>query len=73
MKLFRSRKYLDDAGREIEIGIIGNRVLLTLEKETCHFSDWCILLQIGSVGFFYLTLSLGRNSYTMNVLGKNYG
>ena len=72
MKLFRSRKYLQDAGREIEIGIVGDRVLLTLEKETCHFPDWCALLQIGSVGLFYLSLSLGRKSYTMTVLGKHY-
>jgi hypothetical protein len=73
MKLFRTRTYLADAGREIDFGVIGRKVLLSIEIEKCQFPDWTILLQIGSVGLFYVSLSLGHKSYTMTVLGRNYG
>ena len=73
MKLFRTRTYLDDAGREMDFGVIGRKVLLSIEIERCNYPDWCILLQIGSVGLFYVCLSLGHQSYTMTVLGRNYG
>ena len=73
MKLFRTRTYLDDTGREIELGIIGRRVLISVEIERSNYPDWTILLQIGSVGLFYVSLSLGHKSYAMTVLGRNYG
>ena len=73
MKLIRTRNYVDNKGKEIEIGIIGDKILLILEIERCHHPSWTILLQIGSVGLFYVSLSLGHTSYTMTILGRNYG
>jgi hypothetical protein len=73
MKLFRTRTYLADSGREIDFGVIGGKVLLSIEIEKSHYPSWTILFQIGSVGLFYVSLSLGYKSYTMTILGRNYG
>jgi len=73
MKLIRSRKYINDSGREIDLGVIGRVILLSFEIERCHHPSWTVLLQIGSVGLFYVSLSLGYTSYTMTILGRNYG
>jgi len=73
MKIFRTRTYLADSGREIDFGVIGKKVLLSIEIEKANYPDWTILFQIGSVGLFYVSLSLGYKSYTMTILGRNYG
>jgi len=73
MKLIRTRNYVDNKGKEIEIGIIGDKILLVLETEWCYHPCWTAIAQIGSVGLFYLSFSLGSHSFTMTVLGRNYG